>query len=87
MPLFSFMEFVVTEDESKAYWDDVTLRADIIDGIVRTMIVAKDGVYDSKSNAKFDRFDIRSAAAMALALYADKDVNMIELMNKIQTRN
>lgn len=76
-----------TEEESKAFWDDVTLRADIIDGVVRTLIVAKDGVYNRDSKADFDRFDIRSAAAMALALYADKDLKLIEMMNKVTTRD
>lgn len=76
-----------TEEESKAFWDDITLRANIIDGIVRTMIVAKDGVYNKDSDAAFDRFDIRSAVAMALSLYADKDTTIIDLMNKITTRD
>lgn len=76
-----------TEEESKAFWEDVTLRANIIDGVVRTMIVAKDGIYSRDSDADFDRFDIRSAAAMALALYADKDLKLIEMMNKITTRD
>lgn len=76
-----------TEEESKAFWDDVALRANIIDGIVRTMIVIKDGTYDRDSNATFDRFDVRSAVAMALSLYADKDTTMIEMMNKLTSRD
>ena len=76
-----------TEEESKAFWDDVTLRANIIDGIVRTMIVIKDGTYDRDSNAIFDRFDVRSAVAMALSLYADKDTKIIEMMNKLTSRD
>lgn len=76
-----------TEEESKAFWDDITLRADIIDGVVRTLIVAKDGVYSRDSQADFDRFDIRSAAAMALALYVDKDLKLIEMMNKVTARD
>lgn len=74
-----------TEEESKKFWDDVTLRANIIDGVVRTMIVIKDGAYNRDSDATFDRFDIRSAVAMALGLYAEPNNEIIEMMNKIQT--
>ena len=66
--------------------DDNTLRANIIDGIVRTMMVAKTGVYDKDSNPDFDKFDIRSAVAMALELYTNQNKELIDMMNKITTR-
>lgn len=76
-----------TEEESKKFWDDVKLRANIINGVVRTMIVAKNGIYNRDSDATFDRFDIRSAVAIALSLYAEPDNELIEMMNKVQTRD
>lgn len=81
------VEMFRTEEEAKEYWDDVTLRADIIEGVVRTLIVAKDGTYNRNSDASFDRFDIRSAVAMALSLYTDKNLELIEMMNKVTTRD
>lgn len=76
-----------TEEESKKFWDDITLRANIIEGVVRTMIVAKDGIYDRDSDASFNRFDIRSAVALALSLYAEPNHEMIEVMNKLNSRD
>ena len=65
---------------------DNKLRADVIDGIVRTMMVIKTGEYDKDSNPQFDKFDIRSAVAMAIGLYAEPNEEMIAMMNKITSR-
>lgn len=65
--------------------DDNTLRSNIIDGIVRMLIVAKNGVYDKSADPNFNKFDIRSVAAMAIELYANPNEELIEKMNKLTT--
>lgn len=65
--------------------DDNTRRSNIIDGIVRMLIVAKNGVYDKNADPKFDKFDVRSVAAMAIELYANPNEELVEKMNKLTT--
>lgn len=67
-------------------FEDATLKADIIDGVVRTMIVAKNEVYDKDANPEFTKFDIRSAIAMALDLYSNPNPAIIDMMNRIERR-
>jgi hypothetical protein len=65
---------------------EVKRRADIIDGVVRTMMVTKQGTYDASGNPDFDKFDIRSAVAMAVSLYAEPNDELVDMMNKVVSR-
>ena len=68
--------------------DEIKKRVAIIDGIVRTLIVAKDGHYSHNSQAVFDQYDIRTAVAMALNLFIDNDSGeIIDCMNKVSRRD
>lgn len=68
-------------------FEEIRLRGDIINGVIRTLIVNADGEYDRSSKTTFDQWTVRAAVAMALALYVDKDHELIDMMNKVQTRD
>lgn len=76
----------MTEDIKDPFFD-AKIRADIIDAVIRLLIVSRDGKYDRHSKSTYDQYAVRSAVAMALALYIDRDEDMIETMNKLQSRD
>lgn len=73
--------------EEKSPFEDYGKRADIIDAVVRLVNVSHHGVYTPKPESTYDEQDIRSAVAMALALYVDDNVEMIEMMKKLTSRD
>ena len=65
---------------------EIQRRADIIEGVVRTMMVLKQDTFDASGNPEFDKFDIRSAVALALSLYAAPNDELVDMMNKVVSR-
>lgn len=74
-------------EETKDPFFDAKIRADIIDAVVRLLIVSRDGKYDRHSKSMYDQYAVRAAVAMALSLYIDRDEEMIETMNSLQSKD
>lgn len=70
-------------------FEDVKMRADAIDAAVRLAMICKlqEGEeYQRDADTTFDRFDIRSAVALGISLYADKNQELIEAIGRVTRR-